>query len=103
MPSPAKKEKVGLDAPKQHAAGLCMQETFSWTKQWYAVTLLNGVDKTRPNAIELLGKNLVLWYHDGTWTCFADECPHRLAPLSGGCSRLRPVPAQLVMDVQLSL
>ena len=65
---------------------LRLQETFSWTKQWYAVTLLDCIDKTRPNAIELLGKNFVLWYHDGTWTCFADQCPHRLAPLSGACA-----------------
>ena len=27
---------------------------------------------------------LVLWRNaQGTWSCFEDRCPHRLAPLSG--------------------
>jgi hypothetical protein len=45
---------------------------------------MDVLSKERPNAIELLGKNLVVWYNEGTWTCFEDLCPHRLAPLSGG-------------------
>ena len=38
----------------------------------------------RPNAIALLGKDLVVWKDTaGKWHCFEDRCPHRLAPLSG--------------------
>ena len=66
-----------------HAHG--PQEPFIWTKHWWAVSLLDVLSKERPNPIELLGKNLVVWYEagSGTWNCFEDLCPHRLAPLSG--------------------
>ncbi len=61
------------------------EETFEWTKQWYPVAVVEFLDSTRPHAIQLLGKELVLW-RDGSnkWSCFADVCPHRLAPLSQG-------------------
>ncbi|KIY99872.1 Rieske (2Fe-2S) domain protein [Monoraphidium neglectum] len=40
---------------------------------------------SRPHAIELLGKKLVLWRDGGgAWRCHQDACPHRLAPLSEG-------------------
>ena len=32
------------------------------TQNWWPVSLLTALDKTKPNAIELLGKKLVLWY-----------------------------------------
>ena len=37
-----------------------------------------------PTPVQVLGQRLVLW-RDNTqqWRCFADVCPHRLAPLSG--------------------
>ena len=64
---------------------LLQEEPFVWTKQWWAVSLLDALSKERPNAIELLGKNMVVWYEagSGSWNCFEDLCPHRLAPLSG--------------------
>ena len=31
-------------------------------QNWWPVSLLISLDKTKPNAIELLGKKLVLWY-----------------------------------------
>jgi pheophorbide a oxygenase len=61
------------------------EESFSWTKQWYPVAVAKLIDPTRPNAIELLGKNLVIWLDNlGEWRCFEDRCPHRAAPLSEG-------------------
>ena len=62
-----------------------MQEPFSWTKQWWAVSLLEATHRDRPNVIELLGQTLVLWHTaaDDTWSCLDDRCPHRQAPLSG--------------------
>ena len=32
------------------------------TQNWWPVSLLTALDKSKPNAIELLGKKLVLWY-----------------------------------------
>eukprot|EP00775_Hariotina_reticulata_P012636 gene12636-12765_t len=58
---------------------------FSWAANWYPVHVLDQIDPSRPHAIELLGKQLVLWKDgSGRWNCFADACPHRLAPLSEG-------------------
>ena len=61
------------------------KEIFQWTKQWYPVAVVDFLDPSRPHAIQLLGKDLVLW-RDGSnqWRCFEDFCPHRLAPLSEG-------------------
>lgn len=61
------------------------KETFQWAKQWYPIAVVDFLDPSRPHAIQLLGKDLVLW-RDGSsqWRCFEDFCPHRLAPLSEG-------------------
>ncbi len=61
------------------------EELFSWTKQWYPVAVVDYLDPSCPHAVQLLGKNMVLW-RDGSqkWRCFEDFCPHRLAPLSEG-------------------
>ncbi len=61
------------------------EESFQWTKQWYPVAVVDHLDSSHPYAIQLLGKDLVLW-RDGTntWRCFDDACPHRLVPLSEG-------------------
>lgn len=32
------------------------------TQNWWPVSLLTALDESKPNAIELLGKKLVLWY-----------------------------------------
>ena len=32
------------------------------TQNWWPVSLLTTLDESKPNAIELLGKKLVLWY-----------------------------------------
>ena len=32
------------------------------TQNWWSVSLLTTLDESKPNAIELLGKKLVLWY-----------------------------------------
>jgi len=58
---------------------------FQWTKQWYPVAVVDFLDPSRPHAMQLLGKDIVLWRDgSGKWRCFEDCCPHRLAPLSEG-------------------
>ena len=60
-------------------------ETFEWTRQWYPVAVIDDLDPKRPHPIQLLGKSLVIWRDaNHHWQCFADACPHRLAPLSEG-------------------
>ncbi|KAF6251152.1 hypothetical protein COO60DRAFT_1705010 [Scenedesmus sp. NREL 46B-D3] len=70
--------------------------SFQWLSHWYPVHVLDSIDPTRPHAIELLGKQLVLWRAGAAaagpagrssgqhWQCFENACPHRLAPLSEG-------------------
>uniref|UniRef100_A0A383VN49 Rieske domain-containing protein n=1 Tax=Tetradesmus obliquus TaxID=3088 RepID=A0A383VN49_TETOB len=58
---------------------------FKWTEHWYPVHTLESADPARPHAVELLGRQLVLWRDgQGQWQCMEDACPHRLAPLSEG-------------------
>ena len=58
---------------------------FQWTQQWYPLAVADYLDPQRPHAMQLLGKDIVLWRDGtGTWRCFEDACPHRLAPLSEG-------------------
>ncbi|MBD2254179.1 Rieske 2Fe-2S domain-containing protein [Nostoc parmelioides] len=61
------------------------ENIFQWTKQWYPLAVVEFLDPSRPHAMQLLGKDIVLW-RDGSsqWRCFEDFCPHRLAPLSEG-------------------
>ncbi|BAZ25467.1 cell death suppressor protein [Kalymmatonema gypsitolerans NIES-4073] len=58
---------------------------FQWTKHWYPVAAVEYLDPKRPHAMQLLGKDIVLWRDGcGKWRCFEDFCPHRLVPLSEG-------------------
>jgi hypothetical protein len=51
---------------------------FKWTEYWYPVHTLECADPSRPHAVELLGKQLVLWRDgQGKWQCMEDACPHR--------------------------
>ena len=60
-------------------------EQFQWTKQWYPVAVVEFLDSSIAHAIQLLGKNLVLWRDgDKQWRSFDDASPHRLVPLSEG-------------------
>ena len=46
-----------------------------------------------PSPVQLLGQRLVLWRDaEQQWRCFADACPHRLAPLSGVTSEKSLLP-----------
>jgi hypothetical protein len=73
-------------ADQQHAAfasstNSSLQDSldgFKWTSYWYPVHVLESIDPTRPHALQLLGKQLVLWLDgQGKWQCMQDACPHR--------------------------
>lgn len=59
---------------------------FDCKEAWYPVYYITDLDKTKPNPFTLLGQDLVLWWDapSACWRAFADQCPHRLAPLSQG-------------------
>lgn len=65
-------------------------EPFDWAHQWYPVASPEDMDPSRPHAISILGRELVLWRdQQGDWRAFEDICPHRLAPLSGAALPLQ--------------
>lgn len=52
--------------------------SFKWLQHWYPVHVLAMLDPSRPHAVEVLGKQLVLWRDgEGHWRCMEDACPHR--------------------------
>ncbi len=62
-----------------------MEPQFLWDQNWYPVIPLSYLDVSRPTALTLLDKNLVIW-RDGNqqWRVMDDVCPHRLVQLSLG-------------------
>ena len=53
---------------------------YVWTTQWYPVRVAEDLHTDRPNALKLLGKDLVIWRDaQSQWRCFEDACPHRYA------------------------
>lgn len=51
---------------------------YVWTTQWYPVRVAEDLHTDRPNALKLLGKDLVIWRDaQSQWRCFEDACPHR--------------------------
>lgn len=67
-------------------AGGSDPDRFNWHEAWYPVHYVEDLDRTQPTAFTLLGQDLVLWWdrQAESWRAFADQCPHRLAPLSEG-------------------
>jgi phenylpropionate dioxygenase-like ring-hydroxylating dioxygenase large terminal subunit len=59
---------------------------FDWKAVWYPVHYVDDLDKTKPTPFTLLDQDLVIWWDASVnaWRVFADQCPHRLAPLSEG-------------------
>lgn len=59
---------------------------FDCKEAWYPVHYVEDLDKTTLTRFTLLGEDLVLWWDPqaSCWRAFADQCPHRLAPLSEG-------------------
>ena len=68
------------------AAGGPDPQRFDWCEAWYPVHYVEDLDKTKPTRFTLLGQAVVIWWEpkSQTWSVLADQCPHRLAPLSEG-------------------
>lgn len=61
-------------------------QKFNWTTQWYPVAVINDLDENAPTPATILGRPLAIWWDRSIskWQVYADQCPHRLAPLSEG-------------------
>lgn len=59
---------------------------FAYKEAWYPVHYIEDLDKSTLTKFTLLGQDLVIWWDRQAecWRAFADQCPHRLAPLSEG-------------------
>ncbi|MEM0981618.1 MAG: Rieske 2Fe-2S domain-containing protein [Cyanobacteria bacterium P01_H01_bin.58] len=72
--------------PEPLPAGGPDPERFDCLEAWYPIAYIEDLDKARPTRFTLLEQALVIWWDPqaSTWRVFADQCPHRLAPLSEG-------------------
>lgn len=63
---------------------------FIWQDVWYPIAYVKDLEPSQLSTFTLLEQDLVIWWDQSaeTWRVFADQCPHRLAPLSEG--RLTP-------------
>lgn len=59
---------------------------FDVREAWYPVFYLQDLDPSKIMKFTLLGVDLAIWWDKTgqSWRAFADQCPHRLAPLSEG-------------------
>lgn len=74
----------GPAAEATSSAGESEQQKFNWNTQWYPVAVVKDLDKDAPTAATILGRPLAIWWDRSEWRVYADQCPHRLAPLSEG-------------------
>ncbi|WP_008309031.1 Rieske 2Fe-2S domain-containing protein [Leptolyngbya sp. PCC 6406] len=79
--------KISTDpSPQALAPGGPDPDKFDWAEAWYPVHYVEDLDPQRPTRFTLLGQDLVIWWEPQAkaWRVFANQCPHRLAPLSEG-------------------
>ena len=73
--------------PRSSVSAATVQEpAFAYDKVWYPAMPVALLDKSKPHAVTILNKSLVIYYDapNDSWRCFEDACPHRGAPLSEG-------------------
>ncbi|MGB7085268.1 MAG: Rieske 2Fe-2S domain-containing protein [Phormidesmis sp.] len=75
-----------LESPSRLLAGGLEPNHFNWAEAWYPIHYVKDLDKTKPTRFTLLEQDVVIWWEPQSqiWRVFADQCPHRLAPLSEG-------------------
>jgi phenylpropionate dioxygenase-like ring-hydroxylating dioxygenase large terminal subunit len=79
-------ERPAIANAAELAAGGADPARFDCTEVWYPVYYLEDLNPATPNKFTLLGQDLVIWWDEKAdcWRAMADQCPHRLAPLSEG-------------------
>lgn len=85
--------RTGGDAPNSLSEKPSAREdaikrgrSFDWNRQWYPVAVTNDLHTDAPYGVTVIGRPLAVWWDASSskWQVYADECPHRLAPLSEG-------------------
>lgn len=51
----------------------------NWLQHWWPVLSLEMLHKDKPNAVTILGRQLVVWWDQpqAQWVVMEDSCPHR--------------------------
>ena len=72
-------------SPHLTAGGL-EPNSFDYAEAWYPIHYVKDLDSSKPTRFTLMDQNIVIWWEppSQSWRVFADQCPHRLAPLSEG-------------------
>lgn len=72
-------------SPQVKAGGLDPNH-FDWAEAWYPVHYVKDLDRSKPTRFTLMGRDIAIWWEppSQSWRVLADQCPHRLAPLSEG-------------------
>ncbi|KAF5843469.1 Rieske [2Fe-2S] iron-sulfur domain-containing protein, partial [Dunaliella salina] len=72
--------------PSTTSADIMADISHVWKRVWIPASPVNMLEKTKPNKVTLLGKDLVAWFDSAhqSWEVVEDRCPHRFAPLSEG-------------------
>ncbi|MCY7393892.1 MAG: Rieske 2Fe-2S domain-containing protein, partial [Leptolyngbyaceae cyanobacterium CAN_BIN12] len=80
------RDRISTPSTNTLPAGGSDPSRFYPIEAWYPVHYVQDLDKTKPTKFTLLGQDLVIWWDQqaGCWRTFADQCPHRLVPLSAG-------------------
>ena len=52
---------------------------YNWLQHWWPVLSLEMLHKDKPNAVTILGRQLVVWWDQpqAQWVVMEDSCPHR--------------------------
>ncbi|AFZ11724.1 Pheophorbide a oxygenase [Crinalium epipsammum PCC 9333] len=79
-------KRIETTQTDQFLAGGNDPARFDCKEAWYPVFYIEDLDKSKPSKFTLLGQDLVIWWdkQGNSWRALADQCPHRLAPLSEG-------------------
>ncbi|PZO11381.1 MAG: cell death suppressor protein Lls1 [Leptolyngbya foveolarum] len=83
------KDKISpqsFERSTQLMAGGLEPNHFDWAEAWYPVHYVKDLDKSKPTRFTLMDRAVVIWWEppSQSWRVLADQCPHRLAPLSEG-------------------
>jgi len=70
--------KLEDDDAQSEAVPAADEPAFDWFRNWWPIALEADLDFERPNALQLLGKDIAVWRDtEGTWHAVHDLCPHR--------------------------
>lgn len=75
-----------INSPEADEQSATEDAKFNWNKAWYPIAATADLETDAPTGMTIIGRPLAVWWDRaaGKWQVYADQCPHRLAPLSEG-------------------